>query len=126
MTPRTTVDLDHDQYERIVQLAQASGRSLGEVVDEALGRYLTRQGSNGPANGGATPEAQPVEQQLSPEGEDDWRRRLDDLLARARAGVPEDQLAGKSDRELIADYLMRQGARVVPAPPGVRRSARSV
>ena len=116
--PHTTVDLDPEQYERLATLAHASGQPLGELVRDVLGAYLASHAPNGDPNGAVPVRGESGVQPSASEGEDDWRRHLDDLRERARAGVPAEQLAGKSDRDLIADYLIRQGAWVVPAPPG--------
>lgn len=98
---RTTIDLDAAHHERLVELARASGRSLEEVVCEAVAEYIVRHVASGSANGVAKREAHVAERrQLTPEQEADWRRHFEELLARIRAGVPDDVTPEEIERDI--------------------------
>ena len=98
---RTTIDLDQEQYDRLVRLAEASGRSLGEVVRDALNEYLVGQPQNVSANGTVTRAARLIgRRKLTPEEEADWRRRFEELVARIHARIPDDVSPEEIERDI--------------------------
>jgi predicted transcriptional regulator len=99
--PRTTVELDGRTYEVLSNIAHASGRPVGDVVQLAVAEYLDRAAARHAANGTARRGAELVPRgNLTPTEEADWRRRFEDLLASVRASVPSDMTPDEIEREI--------------------------
>jgi predicted transcriptional regulator len=75
-----TIQLDRGLADRLTRLARASGRSLDDVVNDAVDEYLERH---------------EVDDAV-------WRARLAEVVGRLRAGVPPDERAEAIELEITA------------------------
>jgi Arc/MetJ-type ribon-helix-helix transcriptional regulator len=98
-----TIEFREDQLRELERLADQERRSLDEVVQLAVGDYLARRRDR-----------------------DDWAQRLDEVVARFRAGVPPDLTPEEIEAEITANWeeyraeRAAQGTREAPADAGGR------
>jgi hypothetical protein len=115
----TTISLPDDQLARLRRHADASGRSLDEVVTEAVVGYLDRNAA--PSETGTRPEKNGSESGWSPivrVGADGMGVRVPPAMSPAEI---DEYLAARSPdarREYLKDWLRKRGARTIkPASP---------
>ena len=89
----TSISLDEEQVRALRDLSTKEGRSLTDVVREALDEYLVRR------RGHSLPRVIGRRQHI-PEGE--WRARFDAALERIRASIPPDLDPEEIEAELTA------------------------
>jgi hypothetical protein len=87
-----TIELPEEQVRELERLAAQEGRGLDDVVQLALGDYLARRKRD----------------------RSEWVRRLDDVVARLRAGVPPDMTPEAIEAEITANW---EEYRAEPAAP---------
>lgn len=99
----TTIDLDQEQAAELQVAALAQGRSLGDVVREALDAYLARLNGEHSEPRVVEPPKRTAEERAA------LNRELEEVLARIRAGVPNDVTPEEIERDItIASEQVRQ------------------
>lgn len=116
----TTISLPDDQLARLRQHAVSSGRSLDDVVSEAVDAYLTwlaeadahrvTEPPSAPAQDGWEPETR-----LSPDG---FRLRIPADMTPDEAEAYAACTSPAARRTYLANWLIGRGARVTEPPPG--------
>ena len=88
---RTNVYIDEEQLRVLRHIAVETGRSFTDIVREALNEYMTRRG------------VESASRVIGPRhtmSDEEWRSRLDTVLERIRAGVPEDLNPAEIEEEI--------------------------
>lgn len=90
---RTSVELDEEQARKLHHLSFEEGRSVRDMVHEAVHEYLARRGT--------PPEPRVIgpRRQIP---EDEWRSGFEAALRRIRAGVPPDMSPEEIEAEITA------------------------
>lgn len=100
---RTTIDLDQGQAAELRVAALVQGRSLGDVVREALGEYLARVN----VEQGEPRVVEPPKR--TPEERAAWRREFEELLDRVHSRIPPDVTPEEIEQDItIASEEVRQ------------------
>jgi Arc/MetJ-type ribon-helix-helix transcriptional regulator len=93
-TMQRTIDLTEDQLRGLERLAAEERMSVDELVRLAVGDYLARRGRDWAY----------------------WGRRLDDVVARLREGVPADATPEAIEAEITAARAEHRAARASGPP----------
>ncbi len=105
---QTSVDLDEEQSRLLRDLSIAEGRSIADVVREALNEYLARRKA-------------PLERRaIGPRRQipdDEWRSGFEAALRRIRAGIPPDMTPEEIEAEITAASEEVSQERLVPCQP---------
>jgi Ribbon-helix-helix protein, copG family len=127
----TTITLPDDQLEQLRHVALSSGRSLDEVVREAVGAYLTRL-PEAAESGDAQPRPRPHDagdQVRVGVGADGMRVHIPPAMSPDEAEALLAAPSPSARRELMVHWLMKRGARVIyepqPGPPDPEWQARA-
>jgi hypothetical protein len=89
----TSISLDEEQARALRELSAEEGRSLTDVVREALDEYLARR------RGHSLPRAIGPPQDVP---EEEWRARFDAALEKIRSHVPPDMESAEIEAEITA------------------------
>jgi hypothetical protein len=111
----TTITLPDDQLEQLRQLALSSGRSLDEVVREAVGAYLTRL-PEAAESGGTHRQPRPHDAEGQVRigmGPDGMRVHIPPAMSEEEAEALLAAPSPSARREIMAAWLMKRGARVI-------------
>jgi Arc/MetJ-type ribon-helix-helix transcriptional regulator len=115
----TTITLPDDQLEQLRHVALSSGRSLDEVVREAVGAYLTRLPEAAEFGGAQQrPRSHDAEGQVRVGvGADGMRVHIPPAMSPDEAEALLAEPSPEARRENLRAWLEKRGARVIYEPP---------